>query len=91
MTKLTLIKNEEATATLSEFISSFGTFGVLGMLGGILFGLVMSLLLSCVSCLMPPMFCILPCYVPFALSGGAAILGIQGWVLDYLVALIKAT
>jgi len=89
MIKITLIKNEEATATLGEFISSFGgTFSVLGILGGILYELVAFLMTSClVPCLIPIALPIFSLVAPI----GVAIIGGLGWVLDYLVALIKAT
>jgi hypothetical protein len=91
MTKLTLIKNEEATATLGEFISSFGTFGVLGILGGILYTLVMSLPLVVLSCLIPGFIPITLLIVPFALPINTACICGLGWVLDYILSLTTAT
>lgn len=89
MIKITLIKNEEATATLGEFISSFGgTFSVLGILGGILYELVLFLMTSCLApCFIPITLPICSFILPFyAVLGGGA-----GWVLDYIVSLTTAT
>ena len=77
MREVSLVISEDATATLGEFISSFGTFAGLGVMIGLLYGVVVSLLVPC-------FFCVPVVTVPMGCGGG-------GWILDYLAHLIKTS